>query len=515
MNPTPPNLRQYFLLAMGLAQPLQGCGPTDADGDGVVSEKDCDDQNPAVHPSAPELCDRIDNNCDGVVDADAIDRSSWYVDSDSDGYGDPAQVTLACEAPKGSVVDNTDCAPDQPTTHPNADELLTDRVDNDCDGMIDEMVCPESLVVTSAKDVRSSNGKQPLAFCVDRPEDDSACPAPKDIAGNRLVRQVVGSAQATALPNDGLTKAYWFVNDPICGPGEGHTESCCYVFRVQEVHKGVLSGISSRLNGGDKAILSVGESRSVHGRPLTIDGLARLASTHESSEWSTSIDLDPSKLSTAQRTHVAQGWLEAALFEHASVASFARFAMELMALGAPPELVLAATRAQGDEVVHARECFSMASCFAGRPLGPGAFTLDGAMDRQVTPQSVLVDTIVEACVNETLAAAEAAWLCEQTEVEVIRTLHQQISEDESRHAALGWKTVQWLLHHHPELNEVARRTFAQAGASIPSTEMPVEDDDWLAAYGCMPDAQRNALRERVWANVITPCAEALLNTPHA
>ena len=187
----------------------------------------------------------------------------------------------------------------------------------------------------------------------------------------------------------------------------------------------------------------------------------------------------------------------------------------LMALGAPPELVLAATRAQADEVVHARECFSMASCFAGRPLGPRAFTLDGAMDRQVTPQSVLVDTIVEACVNETLAAAEAAWLCEQTDIEVIAKLHHRISEDESRHAALEWQTIQWLLHRHPELKDVARRTFAQCGSSTPSGEVPVEDDGWLAAYGCMPTAQRNALRGRIWANVIAPCAEALLNTPHA
>jgi hypothetical protein len=212
---------------------------------------------------------------------------------------------------------------------------------------------------------------------------------------------------------------------------------------------------------------------------------------------------------------VAQGWLESALFEHASVASFARFAMELMALGAPPELVLAATRAQGDEVIHARDCFTMASCFAGRPLGPGAFTLDGAMDRQVTPESVLVDTIVEACINETLAAAEAAWLCEQTDIEAIAKLHQQISEDESRHAALGWQTVQWLLHHHPELNEVARQTFARPQTSTPSEKSPIDDDGWLAAYGCMPTAQRNALRERIWANVIAPCAEALLKTPLA
>jgi len=40
----------------------------DADGDGVVAALDCDDNNAKVYPGAIELCDGIDNNCNGSVD---------------------------------------------------------------------------------------------------------------------------------------------------------------------------------------------------------------------------------------------------------------------------------------------------------------------------------------------------------------------------------------------------------------------------------------------------------------
>ena len=41
---------------------------SDADGDGYDAEEDCDDQDPDSYPSAEEICDEVDNNCDGVVD---------------------------------------------------------------------------------------------------------------------------------------------------------------------------------------------------------------------------------------------------------------------------------------------------------------------------------------------------------------------------------------------------------------------------------------------------------------
>ncbi|MCB9760225.1 MAG: putative metal-binding motif-containing protein [Alphaproteobacteria bacterium] len=99
---------------------------------------DCDDADAAVNPGATEVCDSVDNDCDGFIDEDdAADASTWYADSDADGYGDAAVTTRACEAPSGTVADATDCDDGEATTHPGADEYC-DSVDNDCDGTTDE-----------------------------------------------------------------------------------------------------------------------------------------------------------------------------------------------------------------------------------------------------------------------------------------------------------------------------------------------------------------------------------------
>lgn len=62
----------------------------DADSDGYAVEVDCDDAHATVNPDAPELCDGLDNNCDGEIDDDPDDGSTWFADADGDGAGDDA-----------------------------------------------------------------------------------------------------------------------------------------------------------------------------------------------------------------------------------------------------------------------------------------------------------------------------------------------------------------------------------------------------------------------------------------
>jgi hypothetical protein len=107
--------------------------PADRDGDGYPEDRDCNDADATVNPAADERCDGVDDDCDGVADAP---DSTWYVDGDGDGYGDPATGADACQPGAGQVADGTDCDDTDPAAHPGAEEAC-DGDDDDCDGRAD------------------------------------------------------------------------------------------------------------------------------------------------------------------------------------------------------------------------------------------------------------------------------------------------------------------------------------------------------------------------------------------
>jgi len=98
----------------------------------VADNTDCDDDNDTIYPDAPELCDELDNDCDTEVDED-LDQT-YYRDQDEDTYGNADDTVVDCAPPEGYVADNTDCADDDDTIHPNANEICDDEIDQDCDG---------------------------------------------------------------------------------------------------------------------------------------------------------------------------------------------------------------------------------------------------------------------------------------------------------------------------------------------------------------------------------------------
>jgi hypothetical protein len=110
----------------------------DIDGDGYgTCDGDCDPLNHAVHPGATEVCNDVDDNCDGNVD-EGLATQAWYPDADGDGYGDASAPPLIdCVVPPGHVTDHSDCDDADPTINPAATESCN-GADDDCDGEVDE-----------------------------------------------------------------------------------------------------------------------------------------------------------------------------------------------------------------------------------------------------------------------------------------------------------------------------------------------------------------------------------------
>ncbi len=110
---------------------------TDNDGDGFAGDDDCDDTDAATNAGAAEICNGVDDDCDGEVDEGL--ETTWYADADGDGFGDPAAAVDACSAPSGTVANDTDCDDTDALVFPGAPEVCDDR-DNDCDVEVDEGV---------------------------------------------------------------------------------------------------------------------------------------------------------------------------------------------------------------------------------------------------------------------------------------------------------------------------------------------------------------------------------------
>lgn len=117
------------------ATAVQSCEPPSAGM--VLRGGDCDDTTAARAPGLDEVCDSLDNDCDGTVDEEPRDGASWYTDADGDGFGDPSTGVIACVQPEGTTWDASDCDDTRNTVYPAASEFC-DGLDDDCDGAVDE-----------------------------------------------------------------------------------------------------------------------------------------------------------------------------------------------------------------------------------------------------------------------------------------------------------------------------------------------------------------------------------------
>jgi hypothetical protein len=217
------------------------------------------------------------------------------------------------------------------------------------------------------------------------------------------------------------------------------------------------------------------------------------------------------RIDADRRAHLVDRWTRIALMEHASIAAFARFNLQLLALGAPAGLVELTNRALSDETRHARQCFAIASAHAGRQVGPGPLSLEDATIT-VSLSGATKGAFLEGCIGETVAAAEAAWASRRAEGSLLQSVLDGIATDESEHARLAWSFVAWALRQDASIGTELRRLAAEARdrALVESAAAAGHDDDWIEAHGLVPAAVAKRIRIEVFEHVVMPCLEALI-----
>jgi hypothetical protein len=248
------------------------------------------------------------------------------------------------------------------------------------------------------------------------------------------------------------------------------------------------------------------------GRPLREDGEHLVAQVRAGDEWSVSLARCEGEIDPATRRALAEAWLADALAEHASIAAFARVTLELMAHGAPPDLLRATQSAALDEIDHARRCFALAGRYGGSPVEPGR--IETPPPRAGDLARLAVDTFVEGCVGETIAALVAERALTRAVDPEVRSSLAQIADDEARHAALAWRTLAWAIERG---GDPVRAALRQAGRALvdrtnpSSSAQPMEIDAALwAAHGRLDTATLAQATAEATSAIVLPMLERLL-----
>ncbi len=246
------------------------------------------------------------------------------------------------------------------------------------------------------------------------------------------------------------------------------------------------------------------------GRPLVDDragGRVVVADAIDGAGWAGSLSRGTTP-DPAIRDALVEAWRADAAAEHASVASFARVVLELLAVGAPADLVSAAIAAGQDEVAHAQSCYAIAARLSGRSKQPGPLPI--VAPREATLLRVAVDTFLEGCVGETIAALCAERAAARASDPAIREVLERIADDESRHAALAWRTLHWALAQGGrEVAHAVKAAAAEVLSVDPQLPAAVDHPDW-SRFGRLSarehaDAVRDARRE-----IVAPMLASLL-----
>ncbi len=158
--PTQPYYKDDDADGFGTTATLQACGPVAGY---AAASGDCNDLNKDIHPGATEVCNGIDDNCNGLVD-EFVSKPTFYKDNDGDGWGGTTSTT-ACTAPAGYVADSGDCNDFNPKIYPKAPETCND-VDDDCNGLVDDGVATVAVYRDVDGDTFGAVGAVAVQHCL-------------------------------------------------------------------------------------------------------------------------------------------------------------------------------------------------------------------------------------------------------------------------------------------------------------------------------------------------------------
>jgi|HubBroStandDraft_1064217.scaffolds.fasta_scaffold54874_2 hypothetical protein len=264
----------------------------------------------------------------------------------------------------------------------------------------------------------------------------------------------------------------------------------------------VVSGLGLLL------LLAMASGGFTPGRPLRVFGLRLLPSVRRGRELARRPSGDDPRVDSVPsetRSLLVRLWLADARAEFASVAAFEYLALDLAAAGAPSELVDWARRAALEEVGHATSCFAVASAYAAREISPlplpsflsalRASTTGRTGSRAKLIERLAVDSLVEGCIEEGVAAEVARVGAHYAEDPAIAKVLGRIAREEASHAELAYAIVAWAVREQPSvlaaLGPSLERSRHRRRASRTSGE--------LLEFGRLDGERVNALADHAYA----------------
>ncbi len=249
------------------------------------------------------------------------------------------------------------------------------------------------------------------------------------------------------------------------------------------------------------------------GRPVTVGGVPRvsdetgddhwLGETSESDTWQ-ALRASMQWPSSDECDALARHYAREAAYEHASIASFARVSLSLLAVGAPPDLVGETHRAALDEIDHASTMYRLGSAFRGEALGPGALDLADAPPPSTRLDEIAREALFEGCVGEVAAALVLREEANRAPNALMARMLDAMAADEERHAELAFRTLAWAVAQSPAIVGAAIETAL--GQLVDESTRHIPAETTRAALPFVTTAvERASLRQRAIAEVTLPC----------